>query len=249
MSKDTGASRKRDRAGHEQDPSVPALRVGIASAFATYSDMLPIPELGRRQRARFESNVLEDENGCWRWTGYRNHGRPYFKIGACRYFAQRVMFAETYGRKNLDSAMAIRTCGTRDCVNPDHIVLGGEIELAAERKRYGGYAPWGGRRAGASNPNIKFSDEQIEAIRNATGSLAEVAEMFGSSRGYVWRVRTGRSRAQAMSAGTAETQSGSGLQPASPVDEVHAPGIDELIHSSMAKDFEHRGPVPKEPQP
>lgn len=176
----------------------------VRSETATYSELRPIPELTRKQLLRFESKIVEDEEGCWRWTGTKNHGRPYFKIGPHGYFAHRVMFAETFGRNGISASLAARTCGHVDCVNPDHIAPSDEQGLADVRKRCGAYAPWAGKRAGEANPNARFSDEEITAMIEAPGSLVEVGKRFGASPGYVWRVKTGRSRAQGIETRSAE---------------------------------------------
>lgn len=53
------------------------------------------------------------------------------------------------------------------------------------------------RRAKKYRPHtrvLKFTDEQIEAIRTAPGKLTHVAEKFGTTPGYVSKLRNGKAK-------------------------------------------------------
>lgn len=161
-------------------------------------DWLPIPQLSAADYSRFNSNLVELENGCWAWKGYKNQGAGYFKIKGVRYFTHRIMFAEKYGRENMDASLAIRVCGQRDCSNPDHIILGDTQDLAAIRKKTDSYHRWDGDRIGEANPNAKLTDEDTIAIYNSDSPIKQLCECYGVKSSTVWAIRSGRRKIPAL---------------------------------------------------
>ena len=68
------------------------------------------------------ARTVEDEHGCWVWTGYiRDDGYPIVSSYG-RAYAHRVVYEQLVGR--IPRHMFIeRTCDQRACVNPSHMRL------------------------------------------------------------------------------------------------------------------------------
>lgn len=121
--------------------------------------------------ARFE---VDEETGCWLWTGsvsadgYGDTGRGQ---------AHRQVYAELYGPVPRGSVVHHK-CGTRGCVNPEHL----EALSYTEHNR---------RRAGISlTPDLVM---EIRRLRRDTGlSVRRIAMRIGVKPSTVQSVVDGR---------------------------------------------------------
>lgn len=84
---------------------------------------------GRRQRtpdelrARIRELSVVDESGCWLWQGEKNErGYAYMCAFGKLMRVHRLSYLLFNG--NLDGPQVRHTCDVKDCVNPDHLVLG-----------------------------------------------------------------------------------------------------------------------------
>ena len=71
--------------------------------------------------ARFFTKCAEDENGCWNWTGSKQHGYGYFRLAGRPQLAHRVSLAWFIGPDELRDLHVDHVCRNRACVNPLHL--------------------------------------------------------------------------------------------------------------------------------
>jgi hypothetical protein len=122
---------------------------------------------------------VEDENGCWIWQlslDQRGYGRVH-RDGRSR-FAHRWMWEQRVGELDRRTTLHHK-CQVKACVNPDHLE---PLDAA--------------KHAQLHTPG-DVTDEDVRAIRAATGTLAEIASRFGLSLSYVHALRAGKWRRDA----------------------------------------------------
>jgi hypothetical protein len=143
--------------------------------------------------ARFWAKVQKAANdgGCWEWTGPRN-AKGYGRVGGgnspkrSRGLVHRLVLAAKLGRPIAPEMFACHACDNPPCVNPDHLWEGTAKDNAqdAGRKRRGIVGEW--------NHHAKLTEDDVRAIRAATGSQQEIANRFGVGRAAVGHIRTRR---------------------------------------------------------
>lgn len=82
---------------------------------------MPIPVLGPRAKARFESRYKIDGAGCWLWEGTLNpKGYGVFSIHGQTYRAHRISY--TLHRGPIPKGFTLdHLCRVRNCVKPDDL--------------------------------------------------------------------------------------------------------------------------------
>lgn len=73
-------------------------------------------------------------------------------------------------------------CDIRECVNPSHLFLGTFVENMRDKVAKGRQA-WGERNSS------KLREQDVLAIRAATGTIASIAALFGLAPSNVHRIR------------------------------------------------------------
>lgn len=142
-------------------------------------------------RQRFWSHVHKTD-GCWLWTGGTANKYGRFLAGCKRFSAHRLSWEWAHGSIQ-DGLQVAHNCPGGDnklCVNPDHLMLLTPTEHAADKHAKHQY-PTGDmhphhlhpervargacngawtqierRRRGVSNGNAKFTEQQVQALRN-----------------------------------------------------------------------------------
>jgi hypothetical protein len=123
--------------------------------------------------------AIDPETGCWNWLRNMHHqGYGQVRISGRLWRAHRAVYVQARG--DVPEGLVLdHLCRNRACVNPDHLEPVTHVENC---------------RRGA---NQRISDEDVEAIRAATGRHADIAELFGVSKASVTAIKSNRMRAAA----------------------------------------------------
>ena len=132
------------------------------------------------QLAKFMSKVVKAESGCWLWQGAKNqygYGLATYE-GKKNQTAHRLSYRIHKGEIQ-PGLLALHTCDTPACVNPEHLFLGSNKDNMDDCRAKGRVG-----RTGA-----KFTPEDVIAIRAAKAegkTLKEVAAQFDTTYLTVW---------------------------------------------------------------
>lgn len=82
--------------------------------------------------------VLNEETGCWEWSGALNRANGYgtFQLNGKRQYAHRFFYEQKFGQIPAGKC-ACHKCDNPKCVNPDHIFLGSHHENMIDAARKG----------------------------------------------------------------------------------------------------------------
>jgi hypothetical protein len=149
--------------------------------------------------ARFWANV-EKTDGCWKWTGYKNHD-GYGRINISRaIMAHRLSWIIHNGPipegmrvcHKCDEHLHPLDTSYRACVNPDHLFLGTQRDniLDMERKGRGRHLGVPGERNGCAKLTVD-KVRQIRAIGRSKPQSA-IAREFGMTQTMVSRILNGK---------------------------------------------------------
>lgn len=85
--------------------------------------------------------------------------------------------------------VVMHTCDNRLCVNPAHLVLGSQGQNVADMDAKGRRknTPHYGTKHGMS----KWTEDQVRAVKRATGTYREIAEATGVALGSVKQIKLG----------------------------------------------------------
>ena len=145
---------------------------------------------GATVRQRFEANVEKSE-GCWRWTGYRDHnGYGRLNIAGYPELAHRISW-DLFKRKRIGKDHALHRCDNPQCVNPDHLFRGDQVSNNADKMKKKRHKF--GVLRGADHGSSKLTEAQILEIRKSQDTPTAIAENFGISRRHVRDILAGRS--------------------------------------------------------
>lgn len=149
-----------------------------------------VKKLALIERVAFYS--VKEEGGCWRWIGSVMSASPanqggfgYGRIG----FGKRNWLAHRFSwmahNGEIPKGMSVlHKCDNPRCVNPEHLILGTQLENIADRNRKG-------------RQTKKLSDEQVREIREAVGFHKEIAAKYGVTRTAVTQIKLKLRRAAA----------------------------------------------------
>ena len=147
----------------------------------------------RAAQRLFEGIEFDTVGGCWLWSGTAQKN-GYGKVFARRvtYLAHRLSWRIHFGHLPDDKFVCHR-CDVRLCVNPTHLFLGTHAENMADMAAKGRAFV----QRGMENSNAKLSDDDVLAIRKATGvlKLRELSAIYGVGIGHICRVQRGKARA------------------------------------------------------
>lgn len=143
-----------------------------------------------------------DGNGCWIVTSHkaRAAGYPRFKHRGKLESGHRIVYEEENGP--IPEGILVRhICDNRECINPDHLLLGtykDNFEDMRERKgieHLGGYTP--PVHKGEDNIFCKLTEPTVKEIktllREKKYTHAKIAKIFGVSRSTISDINQGRS--------------------------------------------------------
>jgi len=142
-------------------------------------------------RKKFDSRVLKTET-CWLWTGprYKNSKRPnerwhgvfHVPVEGTR-ATHRIAWMIAHG--SIPRGMCVlHRCDVPDCVNPDHLFLGTQLDNIADMNAKGRHAK-----------GYRLDEQDVRVIRQkiTDGCLhAAIAEEFGVSRALISLIGGGK---------------------------------------------------------
>lgn len=143
-------------------------------------------------RDRFERFVHpEPTSGCWLWRGGDARGYGVFNLPNKRGVVSAHRMSYTLYVAPIPAGLnVLHKCDVRCCVNPAHLELGTQRENMLQRGQRNRMS-W---PRGANHSSTKFTDEQIEDIRNDPRSTRVVGRAFGCSSRFVSAVKRGERR-------------------------------------------------------
>ncbi|TPJ86985.1 MULTISPECIES: HNH endonuclease signature motif containing protein [unclassified Mesorhizobium] len=136
---------------------------------------LPLPKLLERF---FVSFTVDEETGCWNWTGEvkpNGYGVISKKVKGKRhrFYAHRFS-AEHVAGKDVPADMdACHECDNRRCVNPDHLFVG------TRKKNMEDCVAKGRQAKGDMLPQTVLTEEQVQSIRADDRDYETIADAFG----------------------------------------------------------------------
>lgn len=140
-----------------------------------------MPKKYDRDQDRINENVLEDDNGCWRWQlGLDNWGYGMSRINGKQDKAHRVSYRAFVGEIPAGKSV-LHMCDVRDCVNPEHLYSGTAADNMRDAKE----------RGRLNSKRTKLTPEQvmqIRAMRNDGATKKEISEYFGVNQRAVQKV-------------------------------------------------------------
>lgn len=142
---------------------------------------------------RVEKTSVIKENGCVEWTGTKNNAgyglirfsmqrgdsyKPSIPVSRAHYMAYHNIILERHQH-------VCHKCDNRACVNIKHLFLGSSKDNMQDCIAKGRKA----KTHAYHHRERKFTNEQIEEIRKAPGTLREVCEKYGISNPYLSKLR------------------------------------------------------------
>ena len=141
---------------------------------------------------KLDTNFILDENDCHRWSGAHNiigysfigfrwrEGSPLYKLNTAgvpcgMMTAHKAQLIRKLGREIEPGMMALHTCHTLNCVNPDHLYEGtkaDKMQHMVEDNRTRGY-----KTRQHSHGTFTYDLSEVNWIRNCVDGHA-VAERF-----------------------------------------------------------------------
>lgn len=141
------------------------------------------------------AKVQKDESGCWLWTAAKfTNGYGAFKVRPKMWKAHRWIVNELRGPIP-DGAVVMHSCDIRDCVNPDHLVIGSQIENLDDMTAKGRRAR-GDRMGSRINPpklSRKLADEIRAEYSEGDVTQRVLATKYGVEQTMISRIVTGKS--------------------------------------------------------
>jgi len=136
----------------------------------------------RRWFARVMTMIKVDENGCWRWQGFKGRtGYGQTNYRGRNLNVHRVVYKLYHGVDLATEQYVLHRCDVRDCVNPEHLFIGSQrdnnADCAAKGRHYEGSRthcerghPFAGdnlvvRRQGGAKTGIRRVCKACEKLR------------------------------------------------------------------------------------
>ena len=126
--------------------------------------------------------LLTDTDGCIVWPFARDrYGYGAFNNRA----ASAVVCERAHGLKPTAAHQAAHSCGNRACINKRHLRWATGAENMEDQRQHGTLA------RGEKQALAKLKEDDVRAIRAATGTLREIASRYGVKFNAVWKIRRG----------------------------------------------------------
>ena len=127
---------------------------------------------------------IQKSAGCWLWKGaVDKDGYGVFSYYKKTYRAPRIAL-QVAGTKVMQGDLVCHTCDTPRCVNPSHLYVGNpqsNVDDAVARDRH---------MRGMRSPHTKLTDEDVNAIRLASGTHNEIALRYSVTSSTISLIRS-----------------------------------------------------------
>jgi len=130
--------------------------------------------------------ATRDRSECWEWPFSRQRqGYGHLRRGGRLESAHRV--AAALDGRDPDGRVVRHTCDHPPCVNPDHLLLGTQLDNIRDRDVRGRQVTPSGEDHWAA----KLTEDDVRSIRCDTRIQREIAAEFGVSRAVVSNIKRG----------------------------------------------------------
>ena len=123
-------------------------------------------------------HIIEDGNGCWIWTGFKNRGYGKVRAGKEQY-AHRASYAAFVGP--IGESDVLHRCDVPACINPAHLFLGTHQDNMADS-------------ASKERMHIKLTADEVRAIRDDPRSHNAIAKHYNLNQSTVSRIKAKKRR-------------------------------------------------------
>jgi hypothetical protein len=145
--------------------------------------------------------IKEEIGRCWAWTGAKRNG--YGEYGGTT--AHRMCYRLTKGEIPSENVV-MHVCDNRECINPEHLVLGTNRDNVDDKVRKG-RAKGGNGHIGQNASSSKLNNDQIKEIRENPHDkcLCCLGRQFGVSFQQISRIRNNTQWSELVEKETEET--------------------------------------------
>ena len=113
----------------------------------------------RRLKSFYRRIDIRTDDECWRWIGkVQSRTRGYLTVDGKRWLAHRLMYAITFDDPG--SYVVRHTCDTPNCCNPNHMILGTQLDNIKDRQDRNR------QTRGANHPKAKLTVDDVKTIRD-----------------------------------------------------------------------------------
>jgi hypothetical protein len=146
---------------------------------------------------KFLDRLAFGMSDCWYWNGsidnlgYGRFGSAEAETGEIK--THRISWVLFNGRPIPAGKMVLHSCDIRNCVNPEHLSLGDQLENMGDMVRRGRHKVT--PMFGEDNPQAKLTNEKVRAIREdrAKGmSHSALANKYGVAQMTINRAVNGK---------------------------------------------------------
>jgi hypothetical protein len=146
-------------------------------------------------KQNFYRRVSINKKGCWLWTGYIDEN-GYGIVGYKRRNWKAHRLSWKFSRGDISGLKVLHVCDVRNCVNPDHLFLGTQLDNIRDCKNKGRLV----------SPKPKYGEDnfmsvldesqvlEMRKLRKETGiSYSKIAKKFNVSNMTAYRAIVGQS--------------------------------------------------------
>lgn len=140
------------------------------------------------------SRIIEKENGCWEYPlrhtkcGYGTIYFGGFKVRK-HILVHRLMYEE-FKDKIPKGLFVLHTCDNPPCCNPSHLFLGTHQDNMDDMWKKGRSKVG----KGENSRNWKYSDKEIDYVRNHPGPYRKIIEETGMSKSQISYIKNNKTR-------------------------------------------------------